>query len=139
MIAGFFRESGRPYVRCRLLVPRFQIDAIVNFLVDTGADSTVIHPIDIRDAGIPVAFPAEMPGTEGVGGVAEFFSERATLIFTDADRITQYRYPLDIGIAKPDEHNRDFPSLLGRDVLDCWYLESDPTNGLLQFTVRRLL
>ena len=67
------------------------------------------------------------------------FSARATLIFTDADQITQYHYRLDIGIAKPDEHNRDFLSLLGRDVLDCWYLESDPTNGLLQFTARRLL
>ena len=57
----------------------------------------------------------------------------------DWDLTTQYRCPLDIGIARPDEHNRDFPSLLGRDVLDCWYLESDTTNGLLQFTVRRLL
>ena len=111
----------------------------VNLPVDTGADITVVHPVDIRSAGIPVEFPDEMTGTEGVGGVAEYLSERATLIFTDADRVTQYRYPLDIGIAKPDEHNRNFPSLLGRDVLDCWYLESDPTNSLLQFTVRRLL
>ena len=138
MIIGSFEEQGCPYVRGRLLVPRFQIAADVTFLVDTGADSTVIHPADSRDAGIPVAFPEEMPGTEG-GGVAEFLRARATLIFTDADRISQYRYRLDIGIAKPDEHNRDFPSLLGRDVLDCWYLESDPTNGRLQFTVRRLL
>ena len=139
MISGAFARSGRPYVGGQLVVPRFQISVRVNFLVDTGSDETIIHPRAIEDAGMMVPFPANAPVTRGIGGSSALLKERATLVFADDDLTTQYRYHMPVNIARPGEHNRNFPSLLGRDVLDCWYLESDPTNGLLRFTVRRTL
>ena len=139
MISGTFARSGRLYVEGQLVVPRFQIVAGVNFLVDTGSAETIIHPLDIEASGMMVPFPANVPITRGIGGGWALLKERATLVFTDDDRVTQYRYRMPVNIARPGEHNRNFPSLLGRDVLDCWYMESDPTNGLLRFTVRRTL
>ena len=139
MISGTFGRSGRLYVEGRLVVPRFQIMASVGFLVDTGSDETIIHPRDIEASGMMVPFPANAPITRGIGGNSALLKERATLVFADDDLTTQYRYHMPVNIARPGEHNRNFPSLLGRDVLDCWYLESDPTNGLLRFTVRRTL
>ena len=139
MISGVFGRSGRPYVDGHLDIPRFRIRSVVRFLVDTGSDETIIHPRDPRRAGVLIPFPETLTGIRGIGGSTALLRASATLIFTDADLTTQYRYPLDINIARPNAHNHNFPSLLGRDILDCWYLESDPTNNLLQFTVRRLL
>ena len=139
MISGTFGRSGRLYADCRVTIPRFRISTGIRFLVDTGSDETIIHPRDIEEAGIMVPFPENMPRVPGIGGSSAMLKAGGTLLFTDADRITQYPYRLAVNIARPSNHNRNFPSLLGRDVLDCWYLESDPTNRLLQFTVRRTL
>ena len=139
MISGAFGRSGRLYVDCQVAIPRFRIFTGISFLVDTGSDETIIHPRDLRLAGVMVPFPENMPRVPGIGGSSALLKAGGTLLFTDADRVTEYRYRMAINIARPSDHNRNFPSLLGRDVLDCWYLESDPTNGLLQFTVRRLL
>ena len=139
MISGYFGRAGIPYVSGNLRFPRLGVSTAVEFLVDTGASSTVIHPPDIQGLSLPLDLLAYRRPMHGVGGVSGFFFERAVLRFTDADRSTVYTYRLAIGIAEPNAVNRNYPSLLGRDILDCWYLESDPTNALLRFTVRRTL
>ena len=139
MIIGYFGRTGRPYVRGHLQFPRLGVSGLLTFLADTGSDSTVIHPPDIQDLAIPVDLLANRTATYGIGGSSGLFVEPAILGFTDADRSTVYAYRLDIGIAEPRSANRNFPSLLGRNILDCWYLESDPTYNMLQFTVRRTL
>ena len=77
--------------------------------------------------------------TTGIGGTVDTFSEPAVLLFEDADGVTRYDYRLNIHIARPDAYNDDYPSLLGMDVLSCWYTECDPINNLLRFTVRRTM
>ncbi len=139
MITGWFDEMGQPNVDCRLIIPRLGTRATIRFLVDTGSNITLLHPFDIRQAGIDLGDLMAETGTTGIGGTTDVFSERAALYFTDADGIIEYSYRLDIHIARPDAYNDDFPSLLGMDVLGCWYTECDPTNGMLQFTVRRIL
>ena len=139
MIIGYFGRTGRLYVSGHLQFPRLGVSGTLEFLVDTGADRTIIHPPDIRELALPVDLLAGRTATYGVGGPAGLFVEPAILRFTDADRSTVYAYRLDIGIAEPRSANRNFPSLLGRNILDCWYLESDPTYNMLQFTVRRTL
>ena len=139
MIAGNFGADGRLTIEGELTFPRLGISEMILFLVDTGANMTIIHPSDIRESGIPTGLLENMFRLQGIGGFADFYREPALLFFTDADRTTRYGYRLDIGIAAPDGNNRDFPSLLGRDILDCWYLECDPTNDILRFTVRRTL
>ena len=137
MISGYFGRTGRPYVKGRLELPRLGVSGRLIFLVDTGSDSTIIHPPVIQDLAIPVDLLANRMAAYGVGGTSGLFFEPAALSFTDADLSTVYTHRLAIGIAEPSAANRNYPSLLGRDILDCWYLESDPTNALLQFTVRR--
>ena len=140
MIIGWFGEDdGRPYVEARLYLPRLEVAASVNFLVDTGSDGTIIHPADTVWAGIRVSELRGMSRSHGIGGSSDAFVEDARLLFEDADRVTPYLYRLEIDIAKPDGNNQSLPSLLGRDILGCWYTECDPTNGLLQFTVRRTM
>ena len=53
MIRGEFGSMGRPVVEGYLRLPRFDIARVITFLVDTGADTTCIHPKDGRLAGIP--------------------------------------------------------------------------------------
>ena len=45
VIRGRFDHYRRPYVLGRLILPRWNIQGEVDFLVDTGADSTIISPI----------------------------------------------------------------------------------------------
>lgn len=137
MISGQFGRTGRPYVRGHLELPRLGVFGRLIFLVDTGSDSTIIHPPVIQDLAIPVDLLSNRRATHGVGGSSGLFVEPAILHFRDDDQSTSYTHRLAIGIAEPSAANRNYPSLLGRDILDCWYLESDPTNALLRFTVRR--
>ena len=139
MIIGIFDEWGYPCVRCRLVMPRFRSDIEVQFLMDTGSDISLLHPQDLRQAGIRVDRLQAESGTVGVGGFASTFREPAVLHFRDADGATRYSYRLNLEIARPDAYNQEYPSLLGMDILSCWYTECDPTNDILQFTVRRTL
>ena len=52
MILGSFDADGRPYMQGRLFFPRLQLDAYIDFLVDTGADVTTLHPPDSITMGI---------------------------------------------------------------------------------------
>ena len=140
MISGEFGRTGRPYVIGDLDLPRLGASGRVIFLVDTGSDQTIIHPPALRYWGVSAGQLTNRAGsTHGVGGLVALFFEPAILRFTDADLATVYTYRLNIAIAEPNAVNRNFPSLLGRNILDCWYLESDPTYNTLQFTVRRTL
>ena len=139
MIIGLFDETGQPYVDCQLTLLRLNTRAAVRFLIDTGSNVTLLHPFDMRQAGINLEQLRGESGMIGVGGASNTFQEPAVLNFRDADGIARYSYRLDVAIAQPQPYNDDFPSLLGMDILGCWYTECDPTNDLLRFTVRRIL
>ena len=137
MIIGWFEDDSTLNVAGHLVIPRLDVVAPVIFLVDTGASTTIISPPDIREAGIPMGLLGNRFSLHGIGGSADFYREPAFLFFMDSDGMTIYQYRPHIGIAQPNDSNRNFPSLLGRDILDFWYLESDPINDELRFTVRR--
>jgi hypothetical protein len=47
MIQGRFgNTSGRPYVEGRLVIPRLKVRGDISFIFDTGADQTVLMPMD---------------------------------------------------------------------------------------------
>ena len=134
MIIGEFDGQGRPYVECRLIIPRLDVDHRTLFLVDTGADRTCLHP---RDAG-RARISAEQLGTgmesSGIGGASLYHPEPSLLSFDDQSHIRVY--VVDLLIAAPHEANQGLPSLLGRDVINQWYMQYDPTGGKLHFAVR---
>ena len=46
------------------------------------------------------------------------------------------RLQVSLLIADPNETNDSLPSLLGRNVINHWYIQYDPANNTLEFTVR---
>ena len=51
-----FRVNDRPFIRARVYLPRLRAEARIRFLLDTGADRTLIHGDDrlFFSAGQPV-------------------------------------------------------------------------------------
>ncbi len=85
MIRGEFGPAGQPVVEGYLTLPRFGIGRNITFLVDTGASATCLHPRDGTLAAIPFDQLGNPVTSNGVGGPATYFRERAVLEFVDGD------------------------------------------------------
>ena len=124
MIAGEFDGLGQPILRAGFLIPRFGISGLIDFLVDTGASHTCLHPDDGARIQIPFDELQNPDDVIGIGGTGSYYSETATVLLYDAER--SHRFEVTLSIAKPQPPTRDnpnpvvneIPSLLGRDVLN---------------------
>jgi hypothetical protein len=117
MISGYFEPDGQPYVGCNVLLPRFGCNGWVYFLLDTGSDTTVLHPYAASELGCPfdaLINPAEFIG---VGGALLYYSEPAVLSFEDTDGGT-WDFKIEISIAKPHPVTNGLDPLLGRNILN---------------------
>ena len=132
MIRGNF-DRGRPQVECRLVIPRLSVNHRLMLLVDTGASATCLHPADAIRAGIPFERLGNRIDYLGIGGTSAYFREAANLLFEDESYLRIYQ--LDLLIAAPTNNNRELPSLLGRDVLNRWRMDYNPTGDRLEWTV----
>ena len=72
--------------------------------------------------------------SRGIGGSSSYFSETTILAFVDKPQMRFYE--LELLIAEPHESNEELPSLLGRDVINHWYMQYDPAVTRLECTVR---
>lgn len=80
-------------------------------MIDTGADRTVLSPIDALVLGSALASFPSGPGISGVGG-------RASTLITDATlSLGQFSASLILTIPLPDPAIPPIPTILGRDVL----------------------
>ena len=52
MIQGWF-EDAQPTIMARVLIPRLMVNAYATFLIDTGSDSSGIHPDPTVFADLP--------------------------------------------------------------------------------------
>ena len=137
MIIGDVRELDRPCLRCRLSLPRLGITVEdITLLVDTGADTSYLHPRDGVVAGVPFDLLQGRSRSQGIGGTASYFPEPAMLLFIDESAARYYGYRISVNVAKPGDVSDRIPSLLGRDVIRRWQMDYDPTNSRLAFTVR---
>lgn len=102
-------------MEARVSFPRLRLRGLVSFLVDTGADGTVLMPLDSRKLGIDFHSLRNPRASEGIGGTAQTFRELAVLSFSDSRYIYSYLIPLHIMVPTP--HNIRINSLLGRDIL----------------------
>ena len=135
MIRGFIGRRNAPYMRCRVVFPRFRLMRDIDFLMDTGADDTCLHPRDAISARIPFDRLEDEVSSRGIGGGASYYRERAFLMFQDDAQMRIY--DIQLHIAKPTEGNQTFPSLLGRDIINRWSMLYDPTNDRLECLVRQ--
>jgi len=120
MLRGRFGDtSGRPYIEGRLILPRLGVRGDISFLVDTGADGSVLHPADGVLMGIEYSRLTNEESSLGIGGVSKSFAEPAVLAFSEPRRFI-YVYNIQLSISPPRPEIMELPSLLGRDVLDRW-------------------
>lgn len=120
MIRGYFatiRTRRRPVVDAVLHFPTLGDRGVqVRLLVDTGADRTVLAPVDatrlVREFGIDLAALAAGVPSRGIGGQ---WSTRTIEAVLTLDRIAM---PLSLTILEPRPGPLSpMPSLLGRDIL----------------------
>lgn len=72
----------------------------------------------------------------GMGGDARCFQEDAVLGFHEPNRNLIRLYFVTIMIPQVSQPLMKMPSLVGRDVLDRWRIDYDPSRDSLKFTVR---
>ena len=131
MIHGFFGSDGHAYLRGNIRIPRFGIRGRVNFLVDTGADVTTLHPDDGRSLNCPFAELENPVLVGGVGGEQTYYDELADILFPGIDGFYGFRVVLSIG--KPSEETDDLESLLGLDILNRMRMDYDFRRKHLRF------
>lgn len=134
MIRGYFatiRTRRRPVVDAVFRFPMFDDRSLqTRLLVDTGADRTVLAPVDAtrleRELGIGLAALAAGVPSRGVGGQ---WSTRTMETVLTLDRIAM---PLSLTILEPPPGPLPpIPSLLGRDILSRFALFMEERTGRL--------
>jgi hypothetical protein len=117
MIRGYFAAAGatrRPYIELRFYLPALQKTFHAQFLVDTGADRTVLAPRDAEKLDIDLSrFRPGLPSV-GVGGRIATRSTEAIFVLGSTGRL------LDLALLEPAADGdaiSALPSILGRDIL----------------------
>ena len=131
MIAGYFTAEGNPMVRARVSMPRLGVAGDTSFLVDTGSDTTILHPFDGRNMGCPFERLENPVGVGSISGAQTYYAEPAVVSFFDGAIRRDFR--IGIYIARPLPEVDELDSLLGRDVLNRLGMEYDFERGRLYF------
>lgn len=131
MIRGFYRVEGgfrRPFVIAKIIFPRFNIEETIEFLVDTGADVTMLGEKDILRIGLDYEeLGRARKDLGGIGGKAETYVIEA-IIKIEPDFVERMKV-LTIRNELPEKTPKDkkkelrelyqrMPSLLGRDIIE---------------------
>ena len=90
----------------------------VYFLVDTGSDTTILHPGAGGDLYCPFDELENPRAIESVSGTQIYYAEPAVISFYESSG-GRHDFRVDnLSIGKPHPDLDDLPSLLGRDVLN---------------------
>ena len=129
MIRGYFSTVGtvrRPFLYCDLEFPNSpDIGTVgVELLVDTGADRTILSPIDAESIGLDLSSLDVGRRSSGIGG------ETSTRIVESKLSTQGYSIPLILHIP---EVRQPIPSLLGRDFMSNFALFMEERAGNVLF------
>ena len=129
MIRGYFSTAGairRPFLYCDFEFPGIPHLGVVGveLLVDTGADRTILSPIDAENIGLNTSNLDMGRRSSGIGGstLTRIVKSRAT--------IQGYSMPLTLHIP---EVRQPIPSLLGRDFMSSFALFMEERSGRVMF------
>ena len=125
-IAGYFKHRPgappTPYVWAMVQLPGGAFTG-VDFLVDTGADKTILHPADANRLGLgaPSLKHSKNKQTSGIGGVARYRIENVRLVFESQEGPITWNASILRGPCGDKGFQvglrAGMPSLLGRDFL----------------------
>ncbi len=137
---GFLRVPA-PRVQVLCYIPSLNLDAEVDFMIDTGACGTCLN------GGYALGLQRYMrketlESSAGIGGQCGYYKETAILVFTDTTG-QPLEFELTLGIQrirrflwrKPSLMTLITPCLLGRDVLAEWELRYNHSNNDITLTV----
>ena len=116
IVGRYGNTSHAPYVDAHVLLPSLRLQGGISFLIDTGADTTVMAEVDANRLGIDYSKLPNATQCFGIGGVSRDYVEPAVLLLADGAVLHFYRIKLTI--KSPDPALRTMPSLLGRDVIN---------------------
>ena len=71
----------------------------------------------------------------GIGGTINTVVAHAILTFHDDDKVRRSSYDVMVDFVANEPSADGLPSILGRDVLNRWRMDYDPTNNKLEFSV----
>jgi hypothetical protein len=135
MLKGWIGETSlAPYLEGRLVIPRLHINSPIAFLVDTGADESLIMPSDGIAIGIDYTKLKPSLLYLGIGGSVRIHTEQAFMAFSEP--LSTFIYDVKVGISELNPDLMGAPSLLGRDILNRWKMIYDSTKNIVTFTVR---
>ncbi len=126
MIRGYFSTSGgvasRPYVYCDVDFPsQSNIGTVgVDLLVDTGADRTILSPLDAERIGLDLSKLHVGRPSRGVGG------RISTKVVESRLSVQGYTAVIELYIP---ETRQPIPSLLGRDFISDFALFLEDRTG----------
>jgi len=144
-ITGFFPTGFHPlpapHVQAALFLPRLDLNGLVSFMIDTGADNTTLSLIDVERLNVNYRRlrRSSLIGVEGFGGEQRCYGEDAILILRDEDSNT-YFFPISIHIPVKGkrqgqrEQQRKLLSVLGRDVINQCNMRIDYQQGITELT-----
>ena len=140
-IAGYFdfNDAPAPFVEAHVYLPRLGLFGAVDFLLDTGADATTLHPDDAKRMRIaPGLLARESFSVRGVGGEMRYAQEEALVWMEDDDTGGWHRFGIQMHIAPQDESDAvaDLPSVLGRDILNSCRCIFDAEQSLVSLEPR---
>ncbi len=131
MLTGFYKHElgkARPFILAELDFPKLEIEnQEVEFLIDTGADVTMLSEKDAIRLGMDFSkLEKAKKDLGGLGGrAATYFAEAAIKIqsFKSQIRIVVIRHEIPKTLAAEEQQDlkrfyQRIPSILGRDVLD---------------------
>lgn len=122
-IKGHIANTGNTpslYVRAYVYLPRFKKGRIVDFLLDTGASRTALHPADWLPMASRRAKLTPVTSALGIGGSRQYAIEPVMLFFVEEGGRALLSSQDTILVALPiqeDFTSLRIPSLLGMDVI----------------------
>ena len=128
---GWERKHSEPapYVNGHVKIARLGVAGDARFLVDTGADATTLQMGDRLSLGIPSSHLSPQVYVESVGGLASYSPEPASIWLYDRAADAWRIFSVMIEIYAGEEDAGNFPSLLGRDVLNRCRCAIDASTG----------
>lgn len=148
MCKGVFFD-GSPYVFATVLFPAHYRKAkesppFLTFLIDTGADITMINSIDAERLGITyqgsVPFfgrqPLEEAMMSGVGGKLKTYILKDVMLIlkTSLNNHVEYHTEYLDYICIPEGGVIEMPNLLGRDILNLFNISYDNTKDFIDLS-----
>jgi hypothetical protein len=126
---GYLDNLGRPFITIYVIFPTLKNEGNVDFLIDTGSDSTVLSGADANLLGIETSALAPVAYTRGIEGtdVPKLgIPATGTLILTADDTKTK-----ELLLPQSEVIQNLALSLLGRDVIQQFKLYLDQRSTYL--------